>query len=249
MSETTPVPRPLPLVIAHRGASAEAPENTIAAFELALEQGADAIAIDVRLSADEQPVVIAEEGLGPMADGGAPVSGRTVRELKRLDAGGWWSPGFKGQHVQTLQEVLERFRDRTRFWIELGGRPGVEEHVVSMVEIYGVIDRAVVQSPDPAALARVQAMSPEIRLALMVTRQTPAPGMAEPGPAAAISLGRDLVSEEAIGAIRRAGLGCYAWTVDEPAQADRLVDWCIDGIATGRPGAVRARLGRLGCRS
>ncbi|MGH7374824.1 MAG: glycerophosphodiester phosphodiesterase family protein, partial [Candidatus Rokuibacteriota bacterium] len=94
-----------PLVIAHRGASADAPENTIAAFELAVEQGADGIELDVHLSADEHPVVIHDFTLERTTDGAGPVSEHTVRELKRLDAGGWRDRRFRGQRVQTLQEV------------------------------------------------------------------------------------------------------------------------------------------------
>ena len=78
-----------PLVIAHRGASSDAPENTIAAFELALEQGADALEMDIHLSKDGHPVVIHDFTLERTTDGVGPVSARTVRELKRLDGGGW----------------------------------------------------------------------------------------------------------------------------------------------------------------
>ena len=78
-----------PLVIAHRGASAEAPENTIAAFELAVQQGADAIELDVHLSRDDQLVVIHDFTLERTTDGAGPVRDRSVQELKRLDAGGW----------------------------------------------------------------------------------------------------------------------------------------------------------------
>ncbi|HEV8456737.1 MAG TPA: glycerophosphodiester phosphodiesterase family protein, partial [Methylomirabilota bacterium] len=131
---------PQPLVIAHRGASADAPEHTIAAFELALDQGADGIEMDVHLSKDEHPIVIHDFTLERTSDGAGPVRERTVRELKRLDGGGWRGRPFRGQRIQTLQEVLERFRDRTRFWIDLKGGsdlyPGIEERVVSMIEIY-----------------------------------------------------------------------------------------------------------------
>src|SRR3990170_2726562 len=146
-----------PLVIAHRGASSDAPENTIAAFELALEQGADALEMDIHLSKDGHPVVIHDFTLERTTDGVGPVSERPVRELKRLDGGGWHGRSFRGQRLQTLQEVLERFRDRTRFWIELKGGsdlyPGIEERVVSMLEVYEVVDRALAQSFDHAALA------------------------------------------------------------------------------------------------
>ena len=154
-SETMTTARATPLVIGHRGASADAPENTIAAFELALDQGADGIALDVHLTR-RRPA-----GRHPRFHPGAHHRRRGscwrphVREIKRLDAGGWRGRRFRGQRVQTLQEVLERFRDRTRFWIELKGGsalyPGIEERVVSMVEIYEVVDRALMQSFDHAA--------------------------------------------------------------------------------------------------
>src|SRR3972149_299901 len=149
-----------PLVIASGGASAEAPEHTIAAFEAALGQGADALALRVRVSRDGHPVVFGPATLERTTDGRGPVGERTVQELKRLDAGAWKGPRFGGQRIQTLQEVLERFRDRTRFWIELKGGsdlyPGIEERVVACLEIYEVIDRALVQSFDHEALARVR---------------------------------------------------------------------------------------------
>src|SRR5262245_7648951 len=92
----------MPLVIAHRGASADAPENTIAAFELALDQGADALELDVHLSLDDQPVVIHDFTLERTTDGAGPVRARSMRELKRLDAGSWRGRPFRGQRLQTL---------------------------------------------------------------------------------------------------------------------------------------------------
>jgi glycerophosphoryl diester phosphodiesterase len=243
-----PDARPHPLVIGHRGASADAPENTIAAFELALEQGADGLELDVHLSADEQPVVIHDFTLERTTDGAGPVSGHRVRELKRLDAGGWRAPRFRGQRVQTLQEVLERFRDRARFWIELKGGselyPGIEERVVSMVEIYDVVERALVQSFDHAAIARVRTLNREIQVGALVARAPLDPGLLRPEAVGAICPGVEVLTEGLLGEIRGAGLGCYVWTVNEPAQMDRLVEWGVTGIITDRPGLLRARLGR-----
>jgi glycerophosphoryl diester phosphodiesterase len=236
------------MVIAHRGASADAPENTIAAFELALEQGADGIELDVHLSADGHPVVIHDFTLERTTDGAGPVSNQRVRDLKRLDAGGWRDRRFRGQRVQTLQEVLERFRDRARFWVELKGGsrlyPGIEERVVSMLEIYDVVDRALVQSFDHDAIARARSLSREIRLGLLV-EQTPMPAaLLGPGIANAICPHVDLMTESLRTAIREAGLECYVWTVNEPALVDRLVSWAVNGIITDRPGVLSARLGR-----
>ena len=235
-----------PLVIAHRGASAEAPENTIAAFELALAQGADAIELDVHLSRDDHPVVIHDGTLERTTNGVGSVRDRTVQELKRLDAGGSHSSVFRGQQIQTLQEVLERFRDRTRFWIELKGGsdlyPGIEERVVACLEIYEVIDRALVQSFDHEALARLRTLSREVTLGALVAQPPLDPAVVAPGIVQAICPGAYLLTEHDTAAILGAGLGCYVWTVNEPAQMDRLVSWGVSGIITDRPALLRARL-------
>lgn len=239
---------PAPAVIAHRGASAEAPEHTIAAFELALEQGADGLALEVHLSADEHPVVFSDFTVERTTDGAGVLAGLPVRQLKRLDAGGWRGRRFAGQRVQTLQEVLERFRDRTRFWLELKGGPavypGLEERVVSTIEIYDVIDRVLVQSFDRAVLEAVRRLQPDLRVGLLMAQAPLDRTALEPGGRQAICPAVEVCSEELVAAIRDAGRKCYVWKVHEPALADRLVKWGVNGIITDRPGAVRARLGR-----
>jgi len=237
-----------PLLIAHRGASADAPENTIAAFELALEQGADGLELDVHLSADGHPVVIHDFTLERTTDGAGPVCALRVRELKRLDAGGWRDHRFHGQRIQTLQEVLERFRDRTRFWLELKGGsalyPGLEERVVSTIEIYDVVDRVLVQSFDPSAIVEVRTLNREIRVGAVMAEGPLDRALLQPGTVDAICPALAVCSEGLIGDVRGAGLDCYVWTVNEPAQVDRLVGWGVSGIITDRPDALRARLGR-----
>ncbi len=233
-------------MIANRGASADAPENTIAAFELALDQGADAITVDVHLSRDEHPVVIHDFTLERTTDGAGPVREHTMRELKRLDAGSWHAGRFHGQRVQTLQEVLERFRGRTRFWIEIKGGsdlyPQIEEQVVSVMEIYEIADQAIVQSFDTKALLRIRSLNGEIPLATRVAHGPLDSILAAPGPVQAVCPKLDLLSDETVGAVHGAGLQCHAWTINEPAQVRRLVAWRIDGIITDRPGPVRTEL-------
>jgi glycerophosphoryl diester phosphodiesterase len=237
---------PLPLVIAHRGASATAPENTIAAFERALTDGADAIQLDVHLSRDDHPVVIHDPTLERTTDGSGPVRGHTMRELKRLDAGAWRGPAFAGQRLQTLQEVLERFRGRTRFWIELKGGPDlypdVEERIVGLLEVYDVIDGALVQTFDPAALARLRTFSRELSLGAVLARSPLDVERDVPSAASAVCPSAEILGAPEREAIRRSGRQCHVWTVNEPALMDRLVDWSVDGIITDRPDLLRARL-------
>jgi glycerophosphoryl diester phosphodiesterase len=99
-------------VIGHRGAPTVAPEHTIPAYEAALDAGADVLELDVHLSADDQLVVIHDQRLDRTTDGHGLVRAHTLRQLKRLDAGRWFGPAFAGQRIQTLSEVLERFRGR-----------------------------------------------------------------------------------------------------------------------------------------
>lgn len=244
MDETMTADR-MPLVIARRGASAEAPENTIAAFELALTQGADGILLDVHLSQDNHPVVISDFTLERTTDGTGPVRQLTVRELKRLDAGGWRGRRFRGQRIQTLQEVFERFRDRARFWIELRGGsdvyPGIEECVVSTVEIYEVLEGALLQSVDLATLARIRSLNRELRVAQIVRDRT---GRAGSGDLHAICLDGRGAQDDLIGEALAAGLDCYVGAIDEPAELEPLVRQGVTGIITDRPDRLRNWLGR-----
>jgi len=247
-TETTSGPPPRPLVIAHRGASAEAPENTIAAFELAVLHDADGIALAVHLSSDDQPVVIHDFTLERTTDGVGRVRDHTVRELKRLDAGGWRGARFQGQRIQTLQEVFERFRERTRFWIEVRGdfdRPrDLEERLVSTIEIYDVIERALVVASDHKALDRIRILNPEVQLGLLLAEPPGEGSLPSPTTTRAVCPDGRRVTEEQLRAIRQAGLDCYVWTVNEPAQMDRLVGSGVSGIVTDLPRLLRGRLDR-----
>jgi len=241
-------PRATPLIIADRGASADAPEHTIAAYELALDQGADGIALDVHLTRDGQPVVIHDFTLERTTDGAGAVAAHTMREMKRLDAGAWRSRQFRGQRVQTLQEVLERFRDRTRFWIEIRGGsdlyPDIEERVVSMVEIYEAVDQTLIQSVDLEALALIRTLNRDIGLGAVVLGSSLEPFLAGTSPASALCLLAERLTETARSEIRRSGLACYVRPDDGPESLERLGAWNVDGIITARPRLVRTRLGR-----
>jgi glycerophosphoryl diester phosphodiesterase len=237
-----------PLVIAHRGASFDAPENTIAAFELASAHGADAIHLDVHLSREGRPVVIRDFTLERTTDGRGAVRDHTVRELKRLDAGVWRGGRFRGQRIQTLEEVLERFRDRLRFWIELPAGSDryldLEDRVVSLLEIYDVREGAIIQSFDWAALARIRAMEREVRLGAVVDRRPIDAAEAVRAGWHAVCPTAELVSAETAAALDGAGLSCYAWNAREPAQMDRLVALRVSGIITDRPDRLRERVAR-----
>jgi glycerophosphoryl diester phosphodiesterase len=234
-------------VIAHGGASAHAPEHTIVAFETAIAEGADGIGLQVRLTRDAHPVVFGPDVLERTTNGRGSLSEHTVRDLKRLDAGGGKDPRFAGQRIQTLHEVLERFRDRTRFWIELphdeNSESDIEERVVSIIEIYDAVELCQVQSAHAAALRRVRALNPEIKLGITWSGGT-LDRLLQAAPALEAVCAAAVIGAANVEAIRSAGLGCYVGKADEPALVDRLVGWRVDGIFTGRPGMVRTRIDR-----
>src|SRR3989304_1235432 len=109
---------PLPLNIAHRGASGHAPENTLAAFRLAMEMGAQMIELDLHQSRDGVPVVIHDTSLWRTAGIRRNVGSLTLREIKRLDVGSWFNPQFKDQRIPTLEEVLELVLDQIPLNVE-----------------------------------------------------------------------------------------------------------------------------------
>lgn len=106
-------------VIAHRGNSVRAPENTLPAIQMAFDAGADAVEIDVRLSRDGVPVVLHEDNLDHTTDGSGPAAALTLAELKELDAGGWMAPQFRHERIPTLEEVLAVARGRGRLLIDV----------------------------------------------------------------------------------------------------------------------------------
>ena len=248
---TTRGPGGRPLLIAHRGAPAVAPEHTIPAYEAAVAAGADALELDIHLSRDDQLVVIHDARLERTTDGRGLVREYTTRQLKRLDAGGWFGRRFRGQRIQTLSEVLERFRDRVAFGIELKAGsdlyPAIEERLLTLLQIYDVLDRTLVTSFDHHALRKCRDLDPDVRTgALVVGRLLVPAALAPAGVLNALCLRADLITARDVAAARQAGLDCYAWVVDDPATARQLVEWGIAGIVTDRPDLIRPVLDRAG---
>lgn len=234
-----------PLVIADGGASAEAPEHTIAAFERAVDQGADRLWLDVHCARDHHPVIIRDFTLERTTSGAGPVVEHDVRALKRLDAGRWWGPAFAGQRIQTLEEALERFRDRVGFVLALRGGlacyPELAERVVALVDIYEVTARSVLMSHDLPALWAARELNGD--LAIGALRPPGPPGEVPPGILAMGVEAGDLTAP-AVASLQADRIDCYALGVGEPDDGVRLATWGVAGIVTGRPGSIRTRLGR-----
>ncbi|MFB5190648.1 glycerophosphodiester phosphodiesterase [Alicyclobacillus fastidiosus] len=156
------------LRIAHRGASATAPENTMHAFRQAIADGADMIELDVRLSKDGSLVILHDEYLNRTTSGCGLVCETHVDEIRRLDAGSWFQPQFAGARVPTLEEVLSQFPD-TCFNVELKTFPlhrctELVEGVLKAIAEAGAWARVLISSFDHAALQTARALSPDVLL-------------------------------------------------------------------------------------
>ena len=160
-----------PVIFAHRGASANAPENTLAAFELAVRLGAKAIELDTMLSRDGIPVVIHDHTLERTTNGHGLVSDHDQSDLIQLDAGSWFSETFKGEKIPLLREVLERFSHNILINIELKNyhapHDTLTETVMKMVDELDLWDSVLFSSFLPRNLKLIQNQKPEAKIALL----------------------------------------------------------------------------------
>jgi glycerophosphoryl diester phosphodiesterase len=243
-----------PVVLAHRGASAERPENTAPAFELALEQGADGVELDVQCCGSGELVVVHDGDLSRLAGQPVQVAKSSWAVLKGLDVGSWFHPRFAGTRLLTLAEALEALGPRALVNVELKGEgrgdPLLPGRAASVLEAAGAPERFLVSSFNPFLLWGFQ----QAARRLPASHRPAAALLFEPGhlPAwAPMELAKrlQLVSlnpaltlcrSRRLARWRRAGYAVMPWTVDEPAAAVALWEAGATGVITNRPREVLA---------
>ena len=241
------------LVIAHRGASGHRPENTLPAYELAIEMAADMIEIDLHLTRDREIVITHDarlSGLGGGAAGagdeGGEIGEASCEQVRALDVG-------QGERIPTLDEVLDRFAKRIPFNLEIkwgaaGDYPGLEAQTLDALRVRGLGEDILFSSFRPSVLRRLRALDPAARLALLVSpedrnyRLDEALALvAELGCEALnphwVQLGEDLVERA-----HAAGLRVNVYTVNKIDGMRRMIDLGIDGVFTNFPDQLRALL-------
>ena len=231
------------LNIAHRGASGVAPPNTLAAFEKAVELGADGIEFDVHLSADGVPVVIHDFTVDGTTDGSGRVANLTLAQLKQLDAGSSFDPAFADQRIPTLKEVLETFGSRLLLNIELKSfnlsDNGLEQAVIAQIRQHDLNSRAIISSFNPVSLRRVKKIAPHIPVGLLYALNLPLPlrlaWLAPLFPHEARHPERTMVNARYVAWARRHGYRVNVWTVNDPDEMCRLVGLGVDSIITDVP--------------
>ncbi len=228
-----------PNVIAHRGASAGAPENTMVAFELAVEVGAKALEFDVTVSADGVAIVFHDEVLDRTTDGTGPVALKSWDELQTLDAGGWLGDEYKGIKIPSLKQVLD-FADERKLVLNLEIKPtlGLEGPTVGAIvsTLQGRDIALVVSSFNERALGIFHTQMPDVEVAYL-TEVIPADWgqrVKELG-AQAVHCGDSFVTENLVREITNSGYGVRVFTVNEPERAKQLWSWGVESIFSDCP--------------
>lgn len=166
------------LNIAHRGLETQAPENTLAAFQMAINEGADGFELDVQLTKDGHVVVIHDLTVDRTTNGKGGVKDKTLDDLRRLDAGSWFNSVFAGERIPTLQEVLRRFPGPVVIDIELknaGLFPRLPRKVVGLLNYYNADNKAYIASYNPLALWYVKRYNPRIKTKMIGLYEKPDP--------------------------------------------------------------------------
>ena len=229
-------------VVAHRGASGHAPENTMAAFRRAVEMGARFIETDLHLTRDARVVAIHDPTLDRTTNGHGLVDSLSIKEVRALDAGSWYSsPGgsFAGERVPTLDEILQFARETdVIFFLEIKSDAtwGVEHAVVAALRDTGEAARVIILSFDPATLLSVNRLDQTMMTGFLC--EHPSNDLVErtvrAGARQIVPRG-DLVTPDLVTKAHQAGLQVVAWTINEPDQMRRLIAAGVDGIMSDYP--------------
>jgi len=241
-----------PIIFAHRGASAHAPENTLAAFELAVAQQADAIELDVKLSADGQVVVIHDSTVDRTTNGKGKVKDMTLAELKALDAGGFFAKEFAAEKIPTLEEVFETVGKRTVINIELKNYTNRHEDLVEtvcmLVKKHQMQKRVMFSSFFPNALSKARSYLPDVPRGLLALNGLLGVWARSFG----FNFGKydalhpDLqdFTQQEVTRVHRLKRRVHVYTVNAEEDMRRLFKWGVDGIFTDDPQlAVKVRSG------
>jgi glycerophosphoryl diester phosphodiesterase len=247
------------LIIAHRGASHDAPENTLAAFRLAWEQAADGIEGDFYLTKDNQIICFHDKTTRRVAPGvpERPVAEMTLAELRDLDVGSWKHARFAGEKPPTLEEVLQTVPDGKLFFVEIKSGPEILPVLKPQLEDSGLKpEQLVIIAFNEDVASGARKMMPQYRVNWLTSykrKDEAAPW--KPGRRQVV---RTLVETDATGlgtngnldvvdaafarAVRKAGREFHVWTINDPVVARRFQDLGVDSITTDRPAFIRAAI-------
>jgi glycerophosphoryl diester phosphodiesterase len=239
-----------PLLIGHRGYPARYPENTLAAFRGAMEAGCDMIELDVTLTKDRKVVVIHDDTLDRTTNGKGPVLGQTFEEIKRLDAGSWFTPRFSAERIPELSEVMELTAGRCMLNIEIKESAfeadypadAIEHQVVKLVKTSGAMDRVIISSFDKRILERMAAMATPPAIAYISDHGADKPVLEMLLAMKAFSWHPrfKVLTRDQVDMLHAAGLKVFPWTINTRAEAEKVLALGVDGLICNELQVMRA---------
>ncbi|MBI2758059.1 MAG: glycerophosphodiester phosphodiesterase [Chloroflexi bacterium] len=243
---------PRPIIFAHRGASAYAPENTLPSFELAVAQGADAIELDAKLSFDGQVVVFHDATLERTTNGSGRLSQKTFSDLRSLDAGSFFSDQFRGVKIPALEEVFETVGKKIFINIELTNyaapHDALVEKVCALVKKHGLEKNVVFSSFFASNLKKAEHLLPGVPRGLLALEGWMGAWARSFGFAfgeyAALHPYLTDVNAQQVGRVHRLKRRVHVWTVNKPEEIACLKAWGVDGIFTDDPQLALRTIGR-----
>lgn len=253
----TPVIAQAQKIVAHRGASFDAPENTLASFRLAWEQNADAIEGDFFLTKDQQIVCIHDSKTKRTSGVEQVVSESTLEELRRLDVGSWKDPRFKGEKIPTLAEVLAIVPQGKRIYIEIKCGPEIVPFLAPALKQSGLAaEQTIVISFNDKVIAATREQIPEIKAYWLAGfRNNPQTKALEPSGQELLATAlkvrahgidvqaqREMVNADFVKLLRQNQLEFHVWTVNSPDEARHFQQLGVDSITTDRPALIRSEL-------
>ena len=243
-------------IIAHRGASHDAPENTLESVRLGWAQGADAVEVDVYLSRDGHIVVHHDDTTKKLAGVDRKVVEQTLAELRRLDVGAWKGAKWKGVRIPKLDDVLATIPESRRMYVEVkcgpeivpglakafrrsGKKPG---QLVLISFNYEVVKQAKATMPGIECFY-LSSFKPDEETGKLKPSAKELIGKAKAAKLEGLNVSyKGLANEAFIREVQAAGLELFTWTVNSPAEARRLAKLGINGITTDRPGWLREQM-------
>jgi glycerophosphoryl diester phosphodiesterase len=227
------------LTIAHRGASARYPENTLRAFEAAIAVGAEMCEFDVRMTSDGEVVVIHDATVNRTTNGRGRVAAMSLEDIRRLDAGVRFDVEFRGEKIPTLDEVAAALKGRCAMDVELKA-DGLERGVCEILRRHDSLSTAVVSSFNPNQLRIVTEVESRARV-MLLDEEDPAAMLDTAAAIGAFAVAPrfNLVAPELCAQAHRRGFALYTWTVDDEPTMRRFIADGVDGIMTNRPDRLR----------
>lgn len=229
-------------VIAHRGASKSAPENTMAAIKQAIADGTDCVEIDVQETADGTVVVFHDSDFMKLADMNLKIWDATMKDLEDIDIGSWFAPEFKNERVPTLADVLDTCKGKVGIYIELkyyGHDVQLEQKVVDLVENHGMSDEVVIISLSVDAIEKMKSLRPRWKTGLLMSVVA---GDLSKMETDLLAVNASFASRSFVSSANDAGKGVCVWTVNDPIGMSTMISRGVNGLITDKPAVARSVL-------